>query len=315
MKRFTETLKWNDLWFLKLSIKAKLLWIYCLDNCDAVGVIDLDLSMAGFYIGSEITQENISELGERIVRINDVKFFIPKFIEFQYKKLSADCPGQMKVVKLLEKYAQSDDTKFIVKRYPIPKSTVSLQERLSNSLKARLMGGNVIVEPVRTGGKRYSGDSGEVELVLEGESSAPRPPSPEDVIYEAYPKKVGKPDAMKAIKRALRRCPFDKILEQTKKFCLIITESGKDLKYVPNPSTWFNQDRFNDNFDDTDGGRKEIIECTYGLKNPEEGTIIPTVATVEIRFLENGEVDQDSIPKEPHDLYIAVQEKLVALGF
>jgi DNA-binding transcriptional ArsR family regulator len=62
-------------------------------------------------------------------------------------------------------------------------------------------------------------------------------------IYGAYPKKVGKPDALKAIKRALQKKSFEYLLEKTKEYCDI---RGGNLSYVPNPSTWFNQERYDD---------------------------------------------------------------------
>lgn len=41
MKRYTETNKWNDAWYLNLSPGAKALLCYIYDNCDEAGFMDL----------------------------------------------------------------------------------------------------------------------------------------------------------------------------------------------------------------------------------------------------------------------------------
>lgn len=63
-------------------------------------------------------------------------------------------------------------------------------------------------------------------------------------IYKAYPLKVGKPAALKSIQRAIQRgMTFECLLEKTKAFAL--ARNG-DKSFCPNPSTWFNQERYND---------------------------------------------------------------------
>jgi hypothetical protein len=62
-------------------------------------------------------------------------------------------------------------------------------------------------------------------------------------IYAEYPKKVGKPVALRAIKRALKGNSFDFLMEKTKAFA---TMRNGDRAFCPNPSTWFNEERFND---------------------------------------------------------------------
>lgn len=62
-------------------------------------------------------------------------------------------------------------------------------------------------------------------------------------IYQEYPLKVGKPDALKAITRKMDKFPASLLLERVKAYSL--ARNG-DTAFVPNPSTWFNQERFND---------------------------------------------------------------------
>jgi hypothetical protein len=101
MKRFTETTKWRDPWFRRLSPIAKLLWLYLTDNCDCAGLIDLDVEAAAFDIGAKIEEKHLTELASRTQRTIDGKIFIPRFIPFQYGELSVNCPAHKPVIKLV----------------------------------------------------------------------------------------------------------------------------------------------------------------------------------------------------------------------
>jgi hypothetical protein len=50
--RFTDTEKWRDLWYSKLTQLQKLLFIYLCDNCDIAGFIDVNYRLWAFDIGS-----------------------------------------------------------------------------------------------------------------------------------------------------------------------------------------------------------------------------------------------------------------------
>jgi hypothetical protein len=68
-------------------------------------------------------------------------------------------------------------------------------------------------------------------------------------IYDAYPKHVGKPAALRAIKAALKKFKKEdhalSLLEVTKLYAKAMAGANPD--FIPNPSTWFNQERYNDN--------------------------------------------------------------------
>lgn len=104
MKRFTETRKWDDPWFRKLKPEMKLLWQWLLDGCDNAGVIDPDMDLASFQIGFEYPLDTLSIFGERLFELPCGKTFIPKFIPFQYGKLSDDCRAHGPVFASLEKH-------------------------------------------------------------------------------------------------------------------------------------------------------------------------------------------------------------------
>ena len=104
MKRFTETQKWEDPWFRKLNPELKLLWQWLLDRCDNAGVIDPDLDLAAFQIGYQYPLDTLSSFSERVVNLPCGKWFIPKFIEFQYGRLSEDCKAHRPIFLSLEKH-------------------------------------------------------------------------------------------------------------------------------------------------------------------------------------------------------------------
>lgn len=84
-----------------------------------------------------------------------------------------------------------------------------------------------------------------------------------EVVYKAYPKKVAKPLALKAIASALKTQGFEKLLELTTAYAKAV--EGSDPQFIPHPATWFNQERYNDDpatwrrsADKKSGGRSAI---------------------------------------------------------
>ena len=65
-------------------------------------------------------------------------------------------------------------------------------------------------------------------------------------VYKAYPRHVGKPLAIKAILKALKSISFEELIKRTRDYAEAVKRSHKDLQYIPMPSTWFNQERYND---------------------------------------------------------------------
>lgn len=105
MKRFVETSKWHDSWHIRLSPVAKLLWDFCCCHCNQIGLIEIDLTTASFFIGGKVTQEHIAELGDRLQHLaSPGKYFIPKFIHFQYGELSTACGPHRTILKMISQH-------------------------------------------------------------------------------------------------------------------------------------------------------------------------------------------------------------------
>ena len=93
-KRFTDSLKWDDPWFMDLEPTHKLFWIYLLDNCDHAGVWEVNHKLLTFKTGINFDlSEIIDSFTDRIHVINPKYWFVLKFIDFQYNGLKSDPVG------------------------------------------------------------------------------------------------------------------------------------------------------------------------------------------------------------------------------
>ncbi len=62
-------------------------------------------------------------------------------------------------------------------------------------------------------------------------------------IYRLFPRKVAKPEALKAIQKALTKVSFHDLCSKTQAFA---AARNGDVAFCPHPATWFNQERYND---------------------------------------------------------------------
>jgi hypothetical protein len=99
-KRFTATEKWDDVWFFELSTEAKMFWLYLLDKCDHAGIWQVNMVIAKAYLGFTPTLEMVKD---KINVLNQQKWFIPKFICFQYGELNPANRTHASVISILKK--------------------------------------------------------------------------------------------------------------------------------------------------------------------------------------------------------------------
>jgi hypothetical protein len=102
-KRFTDSSKWNDNWFSNLTNEQKLAWIYILDTCNHSGIWEKNLKVLNFHIGSTFVEDDLNKVfAGKFIELNN-KWFIPKFIKFQYGKtfLNSKTPAVISARELL----------------------------------------------------------------------------------------------------------------------------------------------------------------------------------------------------------------------
>ena len=105
-KRFTDTDKWKKGFIRSLPAKYKMFWLYILDDCNHAGIWETDFEVASIRIGTKITAAEASRVMASQVKVFDGgnKWFIPKFIDFQYGTLNENSRPHAAVIKLLDKY-------------------------------------------------------------------------------------------------------------------------------------------------------------------------------------------------------------------
>ena len=108
-KRFINTEIFSDSWFSELSPENKLFYVYLFTKCDHAGIIDLNPRLAEFETGikglAKSMQTVTKELGNRLVRLRDNYYCLPKFVKFQYPKgLNTNVKAQLSVVNRLAEF-------------------------------------------------------------------------------------------------------------------------------------------------------------------------------------------------------------------
>lgn len=104
VKRFTDTEKFRDSWYRKLSPIQKCVWEYALSECNHAGFFEFDIDSIAFHIGCKSEEIDISHFKGRFIFIRPDLVFIPKFIVFQQGVLNPENNAHKGIIKLLEKH-------------------------------------------------------------------------------------------------------------------------------------------------------------------------------------------------------------------
>jgi len=107
-KRFRDTSISREAWYRKLSSVYKCTWSFLCDDCDAVGMWNIDMDAIVFYLGQEIDIDDfiacVNTDKVRLEKYGRDKIFITGFVDFQYGELTEKCKPHLKYIQLLKKY-------------------------------------------------------------------------------------------------------------------------------------------------------------------------------------------------------------------
>lgn len=83
-KRFTDTEKWEDEWFLSLNNDSRIVWQFLLDKCTIAGCWKKNMSMLNFCCHVKWEEKTLIDVFDgRLIDMGSF-FFIKKFVKFQY---------------------------------------------------------------------------------------------------------------------------------------------------------------------------------------------------------------------------------------
>ena len=101
-KRFTDTEKWKDDWYLSLSNDYRIIWQWLLDNCNHAGICKPSINLLNMMCNTKISEDELIEkMNGRILKINNI-WFVPKFLKFQYGSLNSKKPAVLSVINELK---------------------------------------------------------------------------------------------------------------------------------------------------------------------------------------------------------------------
>lgn len=263
-KRFTDTEIWKkQKWFKSLSPVNKLLFLYIKDNCDHAGMWKVDavqimedigiddVQLHDFVDGCNIDHDPFTGKQterQRIQIVNNTHLWITGFIQFQY--------------------ANKNDGK-INPKIPAIKSALNVLkgfDLLNEALEKHFI---TLSEPLETPSNPSQGvkdkDKDSIVLNKKEENSESRKPTKKQIqqIYELYPRKVGKKEALKKIEIALREINFDEMCRIVSLYAECV--KNKDPDYVPYPATWFNKGRYLDDPKEWKSKEEAETKIEYGV--------------------------------------------------
>lgn len=138
-KRFTDSEKWKDPFFIELSANYKLVWLYLLDDCNHAGIWKKSIKRLNFDCETNFTeQEILKTFGDRIIVLSEDKWFIPKFVYFQHGKdfIKSKQKQAESAIKILNEYnlLKENGNGSITLNLPLSNPTPTLTEPLPNPI-------------------------------------------------------------------------------------------------------------------------------------------------------------------------------------
>lgn len=232
VKRFTATEKWDKAWFRALSIQHKCLWLYLCDKSDPAGVWEPDFELASFQIGTAISEADFSAFGDRIEKLPSGKYWLKAFVEFQYGKLSNECPPHKTIIQAVRKHGLENRLD-LPTNYPKARVALGVRQDKTRSGQDQDCRGSVEGEVLAKPDPNRNGDHDDRAVTAERI----------EAIWDLYPLKVAKPSARDAIANAIATDGWKRVLAGTRAYKQV---RGDNRSMMPHPATFFEQARYND---------------------------------------------------------------------
>jgi hypothetical protein len=214
-KRFTDTGKWKRPWFQGLSRDAKLLWIFLCDDCDHVGIWIADFELMSLRLGMRVDEARLKELvGDKLVKIDADKYFIPSFFTFQYGEAKDGFKAKQSAIKTLRFWNLVDESD-------------SLKDFTNSYLSVQVL--SMDCPSISISKIKIISNSGSAE----GEVEA---------LYRGYPRKQGKSDGFKRLVADLNAGALaTDMVKARDNYIAYLKRDNVEAKYIQLFSTWANK--------------------------------------------------------------------------
>lgn len=144
-KRFTDTDKWKDDWYISLDNDCKVVWQWLLDNCTHSGLCKRSMGLLNLMCKVSFTEELLLSCMDKRVIIHNGHWFIPKFIKFQYSTLHSAKPAIVSVVKDIFEYKimgmipESFGNDYIIKEKSFDNHCKMIKDMVKDKVKVKDM--------------------------------------------------------------------------------------------------------------------------------------------------------------------------------
>jgi hypothetical protein len=130
-KRFTDSEKWSDPWFLSLKTREKLFWLFLIDRCDHAGIWKASWTQVRDIFGG---LPDIRVFQDRMYQIGPETYFLPKFLTFQYGYdwKNSKVLAVRSAVKILREKGLIKQATRLTLRQPLAKGYLTLRQPLAN---------------------------------------------------------------------------------------------------------------------------------------------------------------------------------------
>lgn len=224
-KRLTDSTKFEKRWIRKLPCAYKLFWVYLLDKCDHAGVYDVDIELAEFQLNVELDESMVLEcFKEQVVVFKKDKWFIPKFIDFQYGELKDTNKAHISVLKILTKY--------------------NLLEYLNQGATKPLIG-------TATQADKDKDMDKDMDKKKEKKKTRFEYPQQFEEFWSMYPRDKGKKPAYPKWQKALNETSHQSIMDSLEQH-IKVEWKDTEQRFIPHAITWLNQARWNDRIEKPD---------------------------------------------------------------
>lgn len=220
--RFSNTERWDQKWFRSLPPDAKLLFLHMNARCDVAGFFEWDEDRIGFETGltTKRIQGAVEPLLSRIAD-NGQRLWLPEFIGEQRNfPLNPENNSHKGIIRLLEERLSFDPrVGLILSGEGLPNPYEGAHEGLFN--------------PPSKG-------RGLVKVKIEIEEWF-------KIFWKIYPKKRGKGAAEKSFAKAVTsQAIYDAVMVGLEKHLGCADWEKEGGQFIPNPATWLNQKRWED---------------------------------------------------------------------